>query len=810
MDGRPTDRADQRFALQVFAQALGKEAHNLTRWPDLLWQQLYNRLQWVDGPVGAVGRVLAPELSERSKPDAVLWLHTRTHLRESEALLATLVGAGSAMAVAWSPDGTRIAAGSRSETLRIWDAASGAQPFTLASAGHPPAAHAEGIRAFDPGEYRDDLANGDVWALAWSPDGTRIVTGSHVQSSVSGALGGALRMWDAITGAELATLTRPGQGPVRAVAWSPDGTRIAAGCGEETVRIWDAADGSELLTLAGGKGTAWALAWSPDGSRIVAGSNAWGTAVSGAAGLVGTLTIWDPVTGSEVASFGRPGQGPVRAVAWSPDGTRIAGSGEETVQVWDAADGAELLTLTGHTGPVWAVAHSPDGTRIATGAADGTLKIWDATAGTELATLTGHHGRVRAVSWRPDGTRIVSGSDEDQTLRIWDAAAGGEPPTRGGHTKIVDAVAWSPDGSRVVSGSDDTTLKIWDTTTGTELATLTGHADEVWAVAWSPDGTRIVSGSKDKSLRIWDAADGTELAVLTGHIDGVAAVACSPDGTRIVSSCLDGRLKIWNAAGGTELATLEEPGQVQVLAVAYSPDGTRIAADASRRTHGTGDPPDLRIWDAVTGSQLATYRGPTTGDVRALAYSPDGTRITSAGAANSFGDNGEVTVREAVTGRVLLTVIGHTRPVTTVTFSPDGTRIVTGSFDGTVKVWDALTMRCLAILPLGAAVHCCRHSPTGSHLCCGDSSGTVHLLELIGSAEPTRDQLPVRRPHSDETAGNTGSGIDNGAPARSVAEPQQPGELPPHSPEARPDDSPRPAAPAPKKPWYKRRRAKPS
>ena len=137
-----TARSDQRLVLEAFAKILGREAHNLTPGPDLLWQQMYNRLQWVDGPEngGVVSGVLAPELEERSKPGAGLWLHLLTRLRESGALIRVLAGhTGLVGAVAYSPDGSRIVSGSgtrflsgsEDNTLKVWDAVSGAELATL-------------------------------------------------------------------------------------------------------------------------------------------------------------------------------------------------------------------------------------------------------------------------------------------------------------------------------------------------------------------------------------------------------------------------------------------------------------------------------------------------------------------------------------------------------------------------------------------------------------------------------------------------------------------------------------------------------
>jgi hypothetical protein len=169
---------------------------------------------------------------------------------------------------------------------------------------------------------------------------------------------------------------------VRSVAFSADGTRLASGSVDRTVRLWDAATGAPLQTLEGHT---------------------------------------DSVT----------------SVAFSADGTRLAsGSGDRTVRLWDAATGAPLQTLEGHTGLVRSVAFSADGTRLASGSDDRTVRLWDAATGAPLQTLEGHTEWVRSVVFSADGTRLASGSD-DGTVRLWDAATGAPLLTLEGHTAHV-------------------------------------------------------------------------------------------------------------------------------------------------------------------------------------------------------------------------------------------------------------------------------------------------------------------------------------------------------------------------------------
>ncbi|GAB4461277.1 MAG: hypothetical protein Kow0070_18660 [Anaerolineales bacterium] len=311
---------------------------------------------------------------------------------------------------------------------------------------------------------------------------------------------------DAARAAQVALLYKLGglQGcdRVRSVAFSPDGSLLAAGCEDGSLRLWNVATRQPLgEPLTGHSRDVNSVAFSPDGTLLASGS--WDN----------TLRLWDVATRQPLGEPLTGHGGDVNSVAFSPDGTLLAsGSEDETIRLWDVATRQPLgEPLRGHSDYVISVAFSPDGTLLASGSEDETIRLWDVATRQPLGEpLTGHSSNVRSVAFSPDGTLLASGSWDD-TIRLWNVATRqplGEPLT--GHTDWVGSVAFSPDGTLLASGSDDATIRLWDVATRQPLGEpLTGHSFAVYSVAFSPEGWWLASVSYNEvflwGVPRWDA-----------------------------------------------------------------------------------------------------------------------------------------------------------------------------------------------------------------------------------------------------------------------------------------------------------------
>jgi WD40 repeat protein len=540
---------------------------------------------------------------------------------------------------------------------------------------------------------------------------------------------------------------------VSSVTYSPDGTRIAAGSPDHTVRLWDAATGAPVEQVLQHDDAVTTVAFSPDGTRIATGS------------ADKTVRLWDATTGQPI---GPPLQhdDAVTTVAFSPDGTRIAtGSHDKTVRLWSTGTGQPIGPPLRHDDWVNSVAFSPDGTRIAT-AASTKVQLWNTATGQPIGQPLAHDDTVNSVAFSPDGTRIATAS-YNKTIRLWDSADGREIGVLRGHESPAMAVAFHPNGVYLMS-SDGRSIRLWDTS----WQPLPGNADVAWA-GYFDDGRLIGSGGGDKTVRWWDAATGRPIGQPLRVDDDDVKRLYPVDENRLVSYGTVATVRLWDRVGNpigqplrlppdpdrylvadktvSRIAALLEPGVVQVYDTATmravgapirteQPVGT-IKFSGDGRTVATGSVDGtVRLWNSSTGAPVGK---PMTGAgyVTAIALSSDG-RFLAVGCSCS-----SVQLWDAGTVKPVGNPMNMDSVPRAAAFSADGRTLAAGADDGTIRLWNVGDQTQLGDPLTGhkSSVASLYFSPDGTRLLSASDNDTIRIWPVL---PPSTELLCAKLPHN--------------------------------------------------------------
>jgi WD40 repeat protein/tRNA A-37 threonylcarbamoyl transferase component Bud32 len=508
-----------------------------------------------------------------------------------------------------------------------------------------------------------------VLAVAFSPDGARVA---------SAGADGAVKIWDRRTLREALAL-RGHDDKVTALAFSPDGENLASGSADGAVRVWHAASGKRLAAFQAHAGRVTGLAFDPAGGLL---ASAGAEKRSRRHLPTGELKIWEPTTGKALVCRGSLDF--LAAVTFSPDGKYLVTAGK-LVTAFDAATltfdhifkgeterAVQRPTLTAGSPPWTSVIFSANGKWLAAGSSDGLVRVWDAaTAREHFTRVTPGQARVSGLAFsNPDG-RFLIAATADNTIQGWATLTGKPAFSLRGHTGAVQAVAFCPNGRCLASGSLDRTVKLWDLRRRDDDWTLRWPNQGVTSVAFSPDGAHLAAATRDKAVKVWDVATRKWLRTLRLLPWVVNGLAFGPGG-QLAGACEDGNVRVWEIPSGRECLCLQ--GSAPFHAVAFGPGGQ--LAGAAR--DGT-----VRVWEIPSGRKRLCLRGAPP--ALAVTFSPDGTRLAAAG------DDGVARIWDATTGQVIREIRGHDGPVHAVAFSPDSHHLATASQDGAVRVWHATT-----------------------------------------------------------------------------------------------------------------------
>ncbi|MCP3100775.1 WD40 repeat domain-containing protein [Myxococcus sp. K15C18031901] len=552
----------------------------------------------------------------------------------------------------WSPDGESLVVldgGVSGGVLRIWDVASGRVKRVI-----PPIEEARFLSA------------------AWSPTRNRLA---------AGLTDGTLVLLDPSTGTVLRQWALP-EGVVRALAWSPEGTRLATATDVGTeIRIWEADTGTLLGEPVVAVGQVRRLVWSPDGARL---------------GLEAG-PVFDPWV--EVHALGRPKVESLVSHAagftWAPDGSRFAAGLMGEVSIHVAADARVESRHQGSWGFATLLDWSQDGRWLAVGDASRRLFVLDAATGearvdASQAPPTGSSMGFDAVRFHPTRRELVVVDDFPNQLDVLSLDVEARTYLRRellAHTTFVEATAWSPTGALLASSGYEGVVQLWSPE-GDAVRTLSAHGGKrVRALDWSRDGALLVTGGDDGIVRIWRAAEGTLAYLPYRHDAGTSAatqevyrVALSGDARLMASvggsSLLAnqrGVIKVWSVVGNTELFRFPD-GTQEVLALGWTPDGRYLVVVYAGVSWSIWDSQTRRIDTVDPGVDVVSL---------AAALSPDGTQV-------AVGGRPGLSIREIATGRLVAESSAAIVP-SALSWSADGRRLGGGGWGGQVFVWDTTT-----------------------------------------------------------------------------------------------------------------------
>jgi WD40 repeat protein/serine/threonine protein kinase len=664
------------------------------------------------------------------------------------------------VALALSPNGRVVATAGQDRSVRLWSIAAGpaltpvAQISDLKFAVNAVALSEDGKQVLMGGdalvlldvEKKIEVAlnglAGPVYSVALSPDAAVVVAGGEARTVV---------VWDL-----KAKNAKPLTGhtdTIRSVALSGDRQFVLSGGDDRTIRLWDLKAGRLARTYTGHSGTVRGVAFSMDQNFFV-------SAATGP--FDNTVRVWETQRDTPVRVSGRQKDG-INAVACSRTEHRALSAGEDNVlRLWDITKPwgesamptpdalVEVSRREQPPGPksvTGRVAVAPDGQRVLVAGMDGVGHVRDAVTGRELLALKGETEALRVVAFSPDG-KLALGGGADKKARVWDAQSGMLLRTFEGHTAPVSSGTFSADSRLVLTGAEDKTAVLWRAETGEVVQTFENQqAAPIQAAALSGDGRRVLTATQN-GVNLWEVMPpptpkGRFVRSLPGLPGPVHAVAFLQDSRFAVTAGPDRIVRVWNLDNEKEAPRNFDAHHSPVIALAVSPGGRRLLSSGADGT--------VLLWDLPSGKLLTRYTG-HAGPVGGLTFTPDGSQAVTAGADRTYrfldlpgtAFDPPPLAASAFGAQTDRPLTGHTDAIESVAFTPDRKRAVSGSLDGTLRVWDVAGAKLVRdFTEHGKTVHGVAVSRDGKWALTAGYDHRVRLWDLARLAQVREMAVPA-------------------------------------------------------------------
>ena len=493
------------------------------------------------------------------------------------------------------------------------------------------------------------------------------------------------------------------------IAFSPDSNLYAFVSSPETVTISDINTREDIANLTGHSAPVHTLLFSPCG-QYLAGAN-----------VGATIQIWD-IQNESLVMMPTTYEGNRARLVYMPDGVlRVADVHRNKVVIWDASKGKKLDVFETVGSTDRASRFSSDGTQFAVCSTQGDVEVWKAGTPSTVASFSGFKSTAYSVAFLEEGRTLVSSHWGRSNKVFWDVASRETrqvlPPLTK-RTSLRRSIALSPCEELLAVDTSDGNIEVWHIASETLIAELTEHENESYQItlAFSPTGKYLVSGGWGDEVYVWETAHWEKQHKLIAHTATVVAVAFHPDGKLFVTSSRDGTARLWNVETGEQVAPVPlpdvledtsryrgEPAEIKRVSnggnlkwkrnqhmesIVFSPCGTLIAGGLGT-WYADGLTNEIRIWDTET-LETRMIILPSQGTIRpwALTFSPCGRYLVSGAWWCQGLDKAPIRIWEVATGEHIHTFWAHSTDVQDVAFSSDGTLLASGSFDGTVLLWN--------------------------------------------------------------------------------------------------------------------------